>query len=208
MGPITQPGRVGWREQSLALPSFVLIPGDAHPALHLCPEPRPPGSPLDGEAEPEGRGWARCRRLPQSQAPLSPAVMLGLAEGTASHPPPCWPRGLQREGGREWMVSFLFGCWVSFLKRPSFLPEGFRRVGTETSASQNPHAPTGSARPEVEESLLQPALVLGKCSAPRLSPPPHLPLISAAPGSGTAISRVIKSQGMGGVRAPCPRRCL
>ncbi|XP_054693174.1 tyrosine-protein phosphatase non-receptor type 9 isoform X1 [Grus americana] len=52
--------------------------------------------------------------------------------------------------------------------------------------------PDGCACPELEESVPQPALVLGKRSAPRLSPPPHLPLISAAPGSGTAISRATK----------------
>lgn len=48
----------------------------------------------------------------------------------------------------------------------------------QTSGSPNPCVPTGSARPELEESVPQPALMLGKCSSLGLSPPPHLPLIS------------------------------
>ncbi|XP_075620268.1 tyrosine-protein phosphatase non-receptor type 9 isoform X1 [Balearica regulorum gibbericeps] len=60
------------------------------------------------------------------------------------------------------------------------------------AATPRRKGPDGSVCPELEESVPQPALVLGKCGAPRLSPPPLLPLISAAPGSGTAISRATK----------------
>lgn len=46
-----------------------------------------------------------------------------------------------------------------------------------------------SSKTSMEEPLLQPAVVLSKCRATRLFPP----------GSSTALSRVIKSQGMGSV---------
>lgn len=137
MGPISQPGRVGWRERSLALPSFVLVLGDAHPVLHPHPEPPPPSFPPDRDA---GHAAGGC-----------------LEAGLPSVPRRCsgWPRALRRVGrlaglggckekakGTRWSVFCLVGRF-SFPQHPSFIQRGLGGVVRRPPVLQTPVSPQG-----------------------------------------------------------------
>lgn len=150
----------------------------------LCPLPQacPPaaaGLPSGWGCGAWERDWASCR---------APSVPSGCHIGHVGGAGDCRAKAKVPVFLPKWWGFQLVGRLVFSFKNPSFLQGGLGGLGRRCRVLKT----------SMEEPLPQPALVLSKCRATRLFPP----------GSSTALSRVIKSQGMGSVLALCPHRCL
>lgn len=148
------------------------------PLRQACP-PAAAGLPSGWGCGAWERDWASCR------APSAPS---GCHSGHLGGSEDCSAKAKGPVFVPKWSVFPLVGWLVFSFKNASFLQGGLGGLGRRCRVLKT----------SMEEPLLQPAPVLSKCRATGLFPP----------GSTTALSRVIKSQGMGSVLALCPHRCL